>query len=251
MLCGLEAADIKLLEAIHEHGEWVRDATHVHSVLSGSMREVAKVAALSLGAVHKAKQRLVGKGLLRHEQGAFTASWSRVWALEPATDQPGAATPTDGERSRSRSRSRLCSRAPRTKKEISFYPPKPNAKPTSELSELQEALERATRPQTMREVLSGGDQAEAERQQAAQIDRLAGRILTAVRQVEVRHGVDPADVLDFPMAKRIAEALADEFDGGKVQQMRGILDSLRRKELFDRSPAAYLVACAKKRHWLK
>jgi len=86
---------------------------------------------------------------------------------------------------------------------------------------------------------------------AAQVDRLAKRILKAVRHVEGRSGVREEDRLTWSAARRIADGVCCACDSGTADELERVFGSLERQHSFRRSPAAYLTQCAIRRGWLE
>lgn len=255
-LCGLAQADRRLLVAMKQHGQWVRDGSTARSVLPVTMRKAAQLAGLSLGGLHKAKRRLVDRGLVRYERGTFVASWSRVWGLVPFADplagfdeEPAPMRPDERPVERGGSVNvHACSRPyQESKRDLSPPIPDPRNQETKNVGT-------STIGAAVGELLGGGGGAAAAvvDLHAACLERSARSIYTRVRRVEDRLGIPPSDQLKPPLARRIAIGISEAPDSDVADEVERVLGSIEQKpaDAWTSSPAAYLRVCAQRRRWL-
>jgi len=247
-ICGFQPADRKLLAAIMQEGQWVREGNAVRSELHATQRQAARMSGLSPAAVAKAAHRLASEPpatrvlLYDARQGVFVASWSRIWGRQPLAAPSFADLPTPSEGAESGVSARERSR-PYQERKIYIHPPNPrNQEPRTNGS-----------AQPMRNVLAElfDDSGEAAGRLHAQLlDRHARAIHERVRRVEERHRVEPDDRLQPSMARRIAIGISEDPESDVADDLEAVLGSLETREQFTGSPAAYLVGCAKRRGWI-
>lgn len=264
-LAGLTSTDTALLIClaalghVDEEGNsyWyfsVREASRRSKLLAGDFRQrgdtktedgqrwlqLAAQATLAPGSVSKSIRRL-GEArkqhgepeLVRYEEDfegdrrcwRLTVSWRRVWSLKLRFQRFGALPP------------------PQEKKDI--YPPSPRTK-----------NQERTRVEDVQAGKTGRAEAnepfvDLQTQHAAQVDRLAKRLLNAIAAVEDRQRIPNADRLSWHAARRVAGGICDDPDSGTMDEVDRIFGSLARKEEFKSSPAAYFIQCAKRRGWIQ
>ena len=244
-LCGLPEADRRVILALEAHGVWTRDGEVARSILEAPMRRVASLAELSLGGLHKAKGRLIARGLVAYhaETGTWVLSWARVWAMAIAPDAVAIAE----FRAAAAAGVRARSRAPQEQRKISL--PTPSVQDQVQ-SQDQVHHQRRDSPAGVQpisvDVADCGQAAQAFF--GRQRRELAGRILAVVRPIEARCELASADRLQPVDAERIADGVLGAEHGH--HEWQGVVRSLHRKMEFTRSPGAFLVGCAQRRGWL-
>lgn len=238
-LCGLASADASVLAAINRNGTRVRDGQVSRSELVAPMRRLAELADISAGAVHKAKCRLTRRTpeLMRHypDTRAWVVSWVRVWALQPlptpgelweADEGPPNGTGSVSAHGRSR---------PPQERKIDTYQPIPTTN--------------TNQPERLEVTLPWSVDTQVAALHEAQVDGLARRIVDRLKPCELRHRVPVGQLLDAGIARQIAAGICDDPDSGTAEEVERVLSSIGRKAEFIDTPAAYLVACAKRRGW--
>lgn len=276
-LAGMCEADRKLVVAVHRHGQSAGDSARPRSVLRATQRVAAQQAGLSLGGLNKAKGRLEKAGLLAYRPGMFVVSWSRVWALVELADPGAELDDLDSDGGAAFTPVHACSRPYQEQRSIDTPNPKyqPNQDARAGSYEAQEARPGTRNPRVATrghgssaatgghgaghgepvaigavvcDEAAGDVQAAIARQHAAQLDRLAERILAVVGPLEARHATPDGERLSREVARRIAGGIVEDEDG--FDEFRGIVASMRRCESFGRSPGAYFVRCAQRRRWI-